>query len=387
VSLAGSVAVAAAATPEPQPLLVQRSVPCWQEENGSLCRRVHEWTGNTWLAESSNWLIAKPLRILAILFVAMLLKRAVHRAIDRLCRRAAQGTVPGVLNRGRTPATPSEAALTVERRKQRSATMASVLRSIATGVIYSIALLMALSELTFNIGPLIASAGILGVALGFGAQTLVKDFLSGIFMILEDQYGVGDDIDTGNASGIVEAVGLRVTRLRDIEGTVWYVRNGEITRVGNKSQGWARAVIDVDIAYGEDISRVRERLTQAGRALMEVPEYRDLILEEPAVWGVQALSANSVVMRVVVKTMPGMQFKVARALRELIKTTMDDNNIEIPFPQRTVWVRTEGPGSDPAQHVFSADGDEASSDGSTPSPPGSSATDPPDPAGPGTSRR
>jgi small-conductance mechanosensitive channel len=346
----------ALATPEPtpQPVLVQQNVPCWQQDNGSLCARVHDWTGSSWLAESSNWLIAKPLRILAIIVIAMLLKRAVHRTIDRLSQRAAHGTVPGVLNRGRVP-DGTEAALTLERRKQRAATMASVLRSIATGAIYSIATLMALSELTFNIGPLIASAGILGVALGFGAQTLVKDFLSGIFMILEDQYGVGDDIDTGNATGIVEAVGLRVTRLRDIEGTVWYVRNGEVTRIGNKSQGWARAVIDVDIAYGEDISRVREQLTQAGRALMAMPEYRDLILEEPTVWGVQALAANSVVMRVVVKTMPGMQFKVARALRELIKTTMDESNIEMPFPQRTVWVRTEGPGADPAQQAFTAD--------------------------------
>ncbi len=335
-------------TSEPTSLLVQETVPCYRSESTtSLCSRVHDWTGNTWLAESSNWLIAKPLRIVAIIVVAMLVKRVVHRAIGRLCDRAAHGTVPGVLTRGRAPTGP-EAALVTERRKQRSATMASVLRSISTGVVYSIALLMALSELTFNIGPLIASAGILGVALGFGSQTLVKDFLSGIFMILEDQYGVGDDIDTGNANGIVEAVGLRVTRLRDIEGTVWYVRNGEITRVGNKSQGWARAVIDVDIAYGEDISRVRARLAEAGRALMDKPEYREMILEEPSVWGVQALSANSVVMRVVVKTKPGMQFAVARELRELIKTTMDDNDIEMPFPQRTVWVRTEGPGSDPA---------------------------------------
>ena len=349
-----------------------------------MCRRVHEWTGNTWLAESSNWLISKPLRILAIIVIAMLLKRAVHRAIERLSQRAAHGSVPGVLNRGRTP-DGSEAALALERRKQRAATMVVRPAQHRHGRDLQHRPLMALSELTFNIGPLIASAGIFGIALGFGAQTLVKDFLSGIFMILEDQYGVGDDIDTGNASGIVEAVGLRVTRLRDIEGTVWYVRNGEITRVGNKSQGWARAVIDVDIAYGEDISRVREQLTQAGRSLMDMPEYRDLILEDPAVWGVQALGANAVVMRVVVKTKPGMQFKVARALRELIKKTMDENNIEMPFPQRTVWVRTEGPGSDPAQHAFSAGGEDPTAPAG-PEPPAPPAAPPAAPAAPAPPR-
>ena len=135
--------------------------------------------------------------------------------------------------------------------------MSSVLRSVATGVIFTVAALMALSQIGLNMAPLIASAGIIGVALGFGAQSLVKDFLSGIFMIIEDQYGVGDVTDLGDATGTVEAVGLRVTRLRDINGTVWYMRNGEIPRVGNKSQGWARAVVDVDVAYGEDLGRVR----------------------------------------------------------------------------------------------------------------------------------
>jgi small-conductance mechanosensitive channel len=379
--LAGTAAVSSAVaapfadpTPAPSTVLVERATACYESEEDSLCRRVHDWTGNEWLAESAQWAVAKPARIIAIVVVAVVLRRIVHRAINRLSERAGQGSVPGVLSRGRPAA---EAALVAERRKQRSATMASVLRSLSTGVIGGICVLMVLAELTFNIGPLIASAGIIGVALGFGAQSLVKDFLSGIFMILEDQYGVGDDIDVGTCSGVVEAVGLRVTRLRDLEGTVWYVRNGEILRVGNKSHGWARAVIDVDIAKGEDIARVRERLTQAGNKLMAIPEYRELILEEPSVWGVQALSANSVVMRVVVKTLPGMQFKVARALREIIKVTMDENDIEIPFPQRTVWVRTEGPGSAPGD-TEPPPGDDPSADPPAgPQAPGPSGPPPP----------
>ena len=328
-------------SPGPATVLIDEGIPCYEQKGDSLCRRVHEWTGSEWLAESAEWIVAKPLRIIAIVVFAIAVRRLVRRTIDRLCERAANGTVPGVLTRGRPPG--AEAALVAERRKQRMATMASVLKSITTGVIYGIALLMALAELTFNIGPLIASAGIIGVALGFGAQSLVKDFLSGIFMILEDQYGVGDEIDLGTVKGIVEAVGLRVTRMRDVEGTVWYVRNGEILRVGNRSQGWARAVIDIEVAKDADIERVREQLVRAGRQLMAQPEYRELIMEAPAVWGVQALTVDTAVVRVVTKTLPGKQSRVARALRELIKRSMDaaDDPAD-PFPQHTVRVHTVG---------------------------------------------
>jgi small conductance mechanosensitive channel len=323
--------------------LITDETPCYLQARNSLCKKVHEWTGSRWLAESSDWAIAKPSRILLIIVIALVLRAGLHRAIGRLCERAAHGTVPAVLHRGQEH---SEGVLATERRAQRSATIASVLRSITTGVVFSVALLMALSELTFNIGPLIASAGIIGLAIGFGSQAVVKDFLAGVFMILEDQYGVGDDVDLGEARGIVEAVGLRVTRIRDVEGTVWYVANGEIKRVGNRSHGWARSVIDVDIAYGEDIPRVRELLNAAGQEVMEHPEVGEFVLEQPAVWGVQALSADSVVMRVVVKTQPGAQFKVARATREIIKKVMDAHNVEIPFPQRTVWVRNDGRAAD-----------------------------------------
>ena len=138
---------------------------------------------------------------------------------------------------------------TYTRRVQRAATMGTLLKSIVSGVVFTVVTLMFIAELGYDIAPLIASAGIIGVALGFGSQALVKDFLSGIFMIFEDQYGVGDVVDLGEASGTVEAVSLRVTRLRDVNGTVWYVRNGEILRVGNMSQNWARTVLDVTVGY------------------------------------------------------------------------------------------------------------------------------------------
>ncbi|MFP5334850.1 MAG: mechanosensitive ion channel family protein, partial [Actinomycetes bacterium] len=212
-------------------------------------------------------------------------------------------------------------------------------KSISTGVIAVVVVLMVLAEFSINVGPLIAGAGVLGVALGFGSQALVKDFLSGIFMIVEDQYGVGDVVDLGEASGSVEAVGLRVTRLRDVNGTVWYVRNGEVLRVGNMSQGWARAVLDVEVAYGEDLGRVHDVLREIGADLKADEDWAHLVMEDPEVWGIEALSADSVVVRLVVKTVPLEQWTVARELRRRIKARFDREGIEHPFPQRTVWMR------------------------------------------------
>ena len=301
-----------------------------------MCKLVYGWTSNDWLAQFSEWLVAKPLTILLILLVALVARALLHRMIRHLAERAAGGTVPGVLQRGRASAL-LEASLLSERRRQRAETMGSVLRSVTTGVVFTIASVMILSELGIDIAPLIASAGILGVALGFGAQTLVKDFLSGIFMILEDQYGVGDVIDVGEASGVVEAVGLRVTRLRSVDGAVWYVRNGEILRVGNMSQGWARAVLDVQVAYGADLDRVRAVLQETAHELWEDPAFRDLVLEEPEVWGVESLGVDGIVMRVTLKTAPMEQWGVARTMRERVKARFEHEGINLAVAQRVSW--------------------------------------------------
>lgn len=336
-----------ASTPAPSPLpenlFEEDPTPC-VEQADTLCGRVYDWTGREWLAQSSDWLIAKPLTILLILVLAVVIRALLRRAITRLTRRAAEGTVPGVLQRGRR-ALHEGGPLLSERRKQRAETMGSVLTSLTTGLVFTVAVLMILAELGLPIAPLIASAGIGGVALGFGAQSLVKDFLSGIFIILEDQYGVGDVIDVGDASGAVEAVGLRVTRLRDIDGTVWYFPNGTILRVGNQSQGWARAVVDVGVAYGEDVGQVRDVLAAVAHELHADEEFGELVLEEPEVWGVEALGNDSVLVRTAIKTVPLEQWRVAREYRERVKAAFDDRGIEIPFPQRTVWIRTEGDGA------------------------------------------
>jgi small conductance mechanosensitive channel len=295
------------------------------------CAAVYDWTHNEALAHAAAWFIGKPLSIVWLVLLALGARWLLFKLIDRLVKRAQTGVLPNALVRGPF-AEPSEGEVVTHRRVQRAKTIGTLLKSIVSGVIFAVVVIMSIAELGYDIAPLIASAGILGVALGFGAQSLVKDFLSGIFMIFEDQYGVGDSVNLGDVSGTVEAVSLRVTRLRDVDGTVWYVRNGEILRVGNQSQNWSRSVLDIAVGYKEDISKVRRILKEVAHDLWEDPEYRDKIIEEPEVWGVQSLSPGSVVVRVTLKTMPQQQWTVSREMRERVKLRFDDEGIQLPEP-------------------------------------------------------
>jgi small conductance mechanosensitive channel len=277
------------------------------------------------------WYVATPGAILIIIIGGLLFRWVVNRAIDRIVRRASAGTVPGMIAGTKAGAVLADLRPGAgERRQQRAQTMGSVLKSIAGGLIIAIVIVMALDQVGVNIAPIIASAGIVGIALGFGAQNLVKDFLSGIFMILEDQYGVGDAVDLGEAVGTVEAVGLRVTRLRDVDGTVWYVRNGEILRVGNQSQNWARTVLDITVAYESDLDQVQQLMQEEATAMYEDEKYHDIIIEAPEVWGVERFDKDGAVIRVVLKTAPLQQWPVARALRQRIKSRFDAAGIRIP---------------------------------------------------------
>jgi small conductance mechanosensitive channel len=201
----------------------------------------------------------------------------------------------------------------------------------------------ALAELITHVpvrtrGLLHAGAGIIGVALGFGSQSLVKDFLSGLFILIEDQFGVGDIVTLdGETSGTVEAVSLRTTRLRAVDGTVWHVPNGEIRRVGNQSQHWSRALIDVLVAYETDLDHAQAVIASVAH---EIALGDKDVLDEPEVWGVEALGANGVMIRLVVKTRPSQQYRVSRELRARLKAAFEREGIEIPFPQQTVWHRT-----------------------------------------------
>jgi small conductance mechanosensitive channel len=286
-------------------------------------------------------LATTPARIVLILLLALALRVLLNRAIRRLVTGAAEGTVPVVLRplHDRTKGHLLEASpLSSERRRQRAETIGSVLRSVASLVVFSVAGAMVLSELSFDLGPVLASAGIVGVAVGFGAQNLIKDFLNGMFMILEDQYGVGDVIDAGEATGTVEAVGLRTTRLRDVAGTVWHIRNGEILRVGNKSQGWARAVVDLPVSLDTDIARVRDVVQAAADEMHADEEWADKLIEQPEVWGLEDLGSAGLVIRLAVKTVPLEQWAVSRELRQRVKAAFDREGILIAVPQQQARV-------------------------------------------------
>jgi small conductance mechanosensitive channel len=313
--------------------LVQRTCgedPSW------VCQQVLDATnGNEFLARTADFLLARPLQIVIILAVALVVNRLVRRAIARFVQRMT--TSDAMLSR----LTGDEVA--ARRAVSRAQTISQVLRSLTTAVVYGIAGLLVLGELGINLGPLLAGAGIAGVAIGFGAQSLVKDFLSGIFMLVEDQYGVGDVVDLGEANGTVEAVTLRSTRLRDVNGTVWHVPNGTVQRVANKSQQWARALIDVSIAYGSDVRHATDVIKRVADDVWRDEAFTETILEEPEVWGVESLGADGIVIRLVVKVQPAEQWKVMRELRLRIKDAFDAEGIEIPFPQRTLWVRQGQP--------------------------------------------
>jgi moderate conductance mechanosensitive channel len=305
---------------------------------GAICVAVYQATDNAAVARLADMLLARPAKIVFILVLAFVVSRLVRRAIRRFTSSVREGKVQRRLSSLRAPrALATSEELPSLRRTQRAETLGALLKSIATFVIWLIAGLMALGTLGINMGPLIAGAGIVGVAVGFGAQNLVRDFLSGIFMLLEDQYGVGDVIDLGEASGSVEGVGLRTTRVRDVDGVLWHVPNGEIRRVGNKSQGWSRALLDIEVAYSNDLPAAMRVIKQTADELWrDDDEFAPLILEEPEVWGVEALSANGVVVRLVVKTRPLEQWKVERELRARIKAAFEREGVELPVTAQAV---------------------------------------------------
>jgi len=305
-----------------------RSSSCAEDED--ICRQVLDWTGSQRTANAADLIIGRPLAILGLVLLALLLRWVLYKLVDRVVSKAGAGVLPDRLS-------DRFASANATRRVQRAKTMGDLLKSIITGVLIAVFGTMILSEIGVNIAPIIASAGIVGVALGFGAQSLVKDFLSGIFMIFEDQYGVGDVVNLGEASGTIEAVSLRVTRLRDVNGTVWYVPNGEILRVGNMSQNWARAVVDVTVGYREDLGKVIRTLRDVAEDLWQDDDFSGVIIEEPEVTGVETLGPESIGVRVMVKTEPMEQWRVARELRSRIKSRFDHEGISIPVAQRVLW--------------------------------------------------
>ena len=308
------------------------------DDPGIACRLAWDLTHSTRAAQVVRVYLAGPvsegLRVLFVIVVAFLIRALAHRVINRLTERAATATLPvtPAIRAHRAPteaAAPASSTVEVamagtERREQRARALGSILRSGVSIVVFGIAALTILGDLGFNLTPLLLSTTVLGVALGFGAQNLVRDYLAGILMLVEDHYGVGDTINVKDASGTVEAMTLLTTRLRDVNGVVWHIRNGTIEAVGNESQGWSRAVIDYPVPYEEDLARIRALMEQAAGSLFEERGWRQLMLEKPEVWGAQELSSKEVTMRIVAKTAPMRQWEVARELRARVKAALDE---------------------------------------------------------------
>jgi small conductance mechanosensitive channel len=380
---------------------------------GIACRLTWDVTHSTSAAQTVRVYLAGPvsqgLRILFVIVVALVIRILAHRVIDKVTERAAATTLPvaqairpalrangRASRRGRRAALAGAAAVPpddtaaisaaavaaagTERREQRALALGSILRSGVSIVVFGIAALTILGDLGFNLTPLLLSTTVLGVALGFGAQNLVRDYLAGILMLVEDHYGVGDTIHVSGTSGTVEAMTLLTTRLRDVNGVVWHIRNGTIDSVGNESQGWSRAVIDYPVPYQEDLARIRALMEQAAVSLFRERGWRKLILEKPEVWGAQELSSKEVTMRIVAKTAPMRQWEVARELRARVKATLDAAGVAPVGPDTIVITAPppESPGSASAEpgSASAEPGSASAEPGSASAEPGSASAEP-----------
>lgn len=305
-----------------------------------------------WTDTSRHWLIEVPIRIVAYIAVALVIRYLLHRMIDRATtaktksRRGAASSEDGRVTktpplvrrlRDRVPSSATSEQV-VARRQQRAQTIGSVLKSTVSIVLLVWVVLTVLNVLGVNIAPFIASAGVVGLAIGFGAQNLVRDFVTGVFMLLEDQYGVGDTVDLGDAVGEVESVGLRITTVRDIDGTLWYVRNGEIARVGNMSQEYAVARIEVPVSLTADVDRAEQVAVEAAEDAVSDPALAGKVLGEPEMLGVQELSPDLIKLRMTVKVRPNAQWAVQRRLRRAILRAYDENGIDLPYPNGRMQV-------------------------------------------------
>src|SRR5689334_10524264 len=324
-------------------------------DTSGFCEFVYHQTGLTWLAESSYWVLVKPLTILLILVLALVVRFLIHRTIDKLIKHTLADddepdvTAPETTNgfsllRPLRNRIPSALVVPSERRAQRAKALGSVLRSFSSFSIFTVALMLILGEIGVALGPLLASAGVAGLAIGFGAQNLVKDFLAGLFMLLEDQYGVGDVVDVGDVTGTIEAVGLRITTLRDAHGVLWYVRNGEINRVGNKSQGWALVIVDVPVGF-VSVDQATQVLREAAAALADDPDLRDDIIGDPEVLGVEQITADGATVRTTVKTASAAQWRVGRELRHRLTDALERAGIAAQIKAGRLFIR---PGYEPS---------------------------------------
>ena len=273
------------------------------------------------------------IEIAIISLLALLTRGLLKRLIKQwVTRAAAQAEQPADGLSARAAAVIAKAGgLSVDRQAHRTRTVGTMLGSLVDAVVLVVVVFMILQALGVNIAPALASAGIGGLAIGFGAQSLVKDVISGLFLMLEDQLGVGDHIDIGPLNGTVQSLGLRITRLQDVNGQIWYVRNGEIVTLGNRTQGWSNANISIPVAYSEDPRQVIAILKRISRELEEDPEWADQMLEAPKVLGMTGFEPGQANYLVVVKCPGNQQWAVEREFRARVMTAFQDAGIKAPL--------------------------------------------------------
>jgi small conductance mechanosensitive channel len=275
-------------------------------------------------------LLGALISVVVILLLALVARWIWHRFVRRSTETFTKSAVTRYVAGDKD--SPRDRDMAIARYRARAAAVSGMLSSVGTFVIAAVALLFALSVLGVNVAPLLASAGIAGIAIGFGAQTIVRDFLSGVFMILENQYGVGDVVMVNGISGTVEDVGLRITTVRDFDGTIWYVTNGSVTELGNQSQGWSVAVVDIPVAQGADLDQARQVLTSTATALQHDPAWENKIMPDDPIVGVESITVLSVTIRIRLHTVHEQQVGVARELRARAVKALELAGLSMPIP-------------------------------------------------------
>lgn len=308
------------------------------DDPGAVCDWVFDRTGNGKLAAAADWFVGRPFTIVVILVVAWVVTRVARRFVRRLIARVVDSDGlasltplnPLNLRPGRPSADPAADAASDDRalvgeprRIARATSIGAVVSSSVSVLVWSVAAFLVIGQLGIDLAPLIAGAGIAGFAIGFGAQSLVRDCLAGFFMIVEDQYGIGDVVDLGSASGVVERITLRTTVIRSQDGTLWHVPNGEVKRVGNRSQLWSVAVVDVLVPTGTPFDEAKSAVVAVATETCAEDRFADTVLEAPRLLGVESVGPEGMSLRLLVKTSPGSQFALQRALLEAIRRRLD----------------------------------------------------------------
>jgi small conductance mechanosensitive channel len=303
---------------------VEITAPDCASETGSLCQWVWDNTGADVLARNSDAFASAAVHILLIVVIALVVRFLLYRAINRLTRLSIRDNASTALRPFQAGARLAlGGGLNADRRAQRTQAVGSLLKSITSFVVICVAAVLILAELGFDIAPILTSAGIAGVALAFGAQNLVRDFLAGISMTLEDQYGVGDTVDLGSASGTVVAVSLRTTTLRAGDGTIWHVRNGEVLRVGNSSQGQAVVTVPVTVPYDSDTDRAATIALQQATGVAQAPEFEDAVIEAPTLLGVTDVAPGTITLGIQTTLIATEKDAFTRAVRAAIRTAFE----------------------------------------------------------------